>query len=176
METALTKVGIIGTILDLKVPSPTRQIQLRNRAQAMIHPLNDSATEDSANEPSAEPPEARASRHTLLFDIGGMTCANCVNSVRRLMVGVTDEADVRVNLADASARVIVESPRSSDELAAEFTDAVIKGGYSARLQDSSRQGITGADESLVVYHLRFQPFLFAIHGQNDLLNQRWLAV
>lgn len=65
-------------------------------------------------------------RQTLLFDVKGMTCQGCVNSVTRIVKRKDPDAQVSVDLA--SGRVTAQTGAQAGELAAALT----AGGFEAK--------------------------------------------
>jgi copper chaperone CopZ len=65
---------------------------------------------------------------TLVFDVGGMTCDNCVQHVTKAVRGVPGVRDVKVDLASNSAKVEGEF----DD--AKVIDAIEEEGYEAAVR------------------------------------------
>lgn len=72
------------------------------------------------------------SQQTATFDVGGMTCASCVNVVEKSFKRVKGVASAQVNLAAESARVTFD-PEATDPAA--LAAAVQRAGYQAELLD-----------------------------------------
>ena len=65
---------------------------------------------------------------TLLFDVRGMTCDNCVQHVTKAVRDVTGVRDVKVDLATNSAKV------EGDFDEKQIIDAIVEEGYEAAVK------------------------------------------
>ncbi len=81
------------------------------------------------NRAIAAPPPAGEPLKVVSIDIGGMTCASCVNRIERFVNRVEGVADVSVNLATERARVAFDANRADLRV---LHDAVRAAGYDVR--------------------------------------------
>ncbi len=65
---------------------------------------------------------------TLLFDVKGMTCDNCVQHVTKAVRGVAGVRDVKVDLATNSAKV------EGDFDEKQIIEAIVEEGYEAAVR------------------------------------------
>jgi len=87
----------------------------------------------------------RDAEGALTFRVEGMTCANCVQTVERVLRGVPGVTAATVNLADNSARVAFDpgQTRSGDLFA-----AVTRAGYSPREREDTHDDLRAARREL----------------------------
>jgi Cu+-exporting ATPase len=93
----------------------------------------------SASSVPAAPSVAAAPPITL--QLGGMTCAACVNRVERALKKVPGVADATVNLATERATVQLQAGSAAEPLEAALTAAVQKAGYTASLVRPERRAV-----------------------------------
>ena len=78
----------------------------------------------------------------LTLSIGGMTCASCVNTVTRTMLGVSGLSDPAVNLLGNSATAFV----ADEKVAAQTVEAIEDAGYDAQMVSLERVATRAEDE------------------------------
>jgi Cu+-exporting ATPase len=108
--------------------------------------------------------QMKEGKRSLVINIGGMTCASCVNTIDHALAALPYVISSSVNLVTEKATVLLDTTRSSASYAALVTEilGVIEGiGYEAKLQADDKRS-ANSDEMLVQRHkhtLRYRNLL-----------------
>jgi len=139
LEKALSEDAYVGQFSASKSELSISSLHSLETLQALVASLGYQAILNKPQEEevkeelqtSSEEDNSIDERHTHQLLISGMTCASCVASVEKTIIGVAGIDKVQVNLAEQSA--IVYSTLASNQIEAQLLPAINKAGYQAQL-------------------------------------------
>ena len=81
-----------------------------------------------------------AQERTATFDVGGMSCSSCANTVERTLSKLKGVESARVNYSDSSAAVVYKPDAVSPD---QMKEAVEKVGYKLNAEAGEKEGKEG---------------------------------
>ncbi|MDA0146935.1 heavy metal translocating P-type ATPase [Vibrio sp. LaRot3] len=162
VKVSKTELELSTSLQDQPIIAMVEECGYRAAIQAEV---DEEAVEAQPQQKTSTPPNAKATASDVKTNllISGMTCASCVASVEKSLLGVSGVNKVQVNLAEQSAIVWSESSIQQNEL----STAVANAGYQAQvLTDAKTQQQKQLEQQLATqqHHKRSAWFGLLIGG------------